>query len=127
MPDRNSYDYAVIRVVPYVERQEFVNVGVVLFCRTLDYLDVMIDFELNRVKSFAPDSDIMMIKDQLEAISKICSGSHEAGYFSRLSKSERFNWLVSPSSTIIQTSPAHSGICDDPSDALTGLYELFVT
>jgi hypothetical protein len=127
VPDRNSFDYAVIRVVPHVERQEFINVGVIVFCRKLDYLDAIIDFELDRLKSLSPNSDLEMIKAQLKVFSTICSGGPEAGYFGRLSKSERFKWLVSPSSTIIQTSAVHSGICDHhPSQALRQLYELLV-
>jgi hypothetical protein len=128
VPDRNSFDYAVIRVVPHVERQEFVNVGVIIFCRKLDYLDAIIDFELNRLKSFSPNSDLEMIKAQLKVFSTVCSGGSKAGYFGKLSKSERFNWLVSPSSTIIQASAVHSGICDNhPSQALRQLYELLVS
>jgi len=128
VPDRNSFDYAVIRVVPHVERQEFINVGVIIFCRKLDYLDAIIDFELNRLKSFSPNSDLEMIKAQLKVFSTVCSGGSKAGYFGKLSKSERFNWLVSPSSTIIQASAVHSGICDNhPSQALRQLYELLVS
>jgi hypothetical protein len=126
MPESTSFEYAVIRVVPYVERQEFVNVGIILFCKTLGFLEAMIDFELKRLTSFSPKSDLKMIRDQLQTISTICSGGAEAGHFGKWSKSERFNWLVSPSSTIIQTSPAHSGISDDPSEALKRLYAFLV-
>jgi len=124
--ERTSFEYAVIRVVPYVERQEFVNVGIVLFCRTLDFLEAMIDFELRRLRSFSPKSDFRMIEDQLQTIATICSGGTEAGHFGGWSKSECFNWLVSPSSTIIQMSPVHSGISDNPSEALKHLYEFLV-
>lgn len=126
MPESTSFEYAVIRVVPYVERQEFVNVGIVLFCKTLDFLEAMIDFELRRLMSFSPKSDLKMIRAQLQTIATICSGGAEAGHFGKWSKSERFNWLVSPSSTIIQTSSVHSGISDDPSKALKHLYEFLV-
>ena len=126
MPESTSFEYAVIRVVPYVERQEFVNAGIVLFCKTLDFLGAMIDFELGRLRFFSPKSDFKMIRDQLQTISTICSGGTEAEHFAKWSKSERFNWLVSPSSTIIQMSPVHSGINDDPSEALKHLYELLV-
>jgi len=127
VPDRNSFDYAVIRIVPFVERQEFINIGVILFSKRLDYLGAMIDFDLSRVKVFTPNCDLQMIESQLQAILTICSGDSDAGYFSTLSKSERFHWLVSPSSTIIQTSPVHCGISDDPSKALKNLYEMLVT
>lgn len=91
MPTRNSYDYAVIRIVPRVERKEFVNLGVILFCRTLDYLDVKIDFDLKRLKAIAPDSDFNLINSQLEMIMRMCQGGPKAGYFGRLNKSERFH------------------------------------
>lgn len=127
MPDRNSYDYAVIRIVPFVERQEFINIGVILFCKRSDYLEAMIDFDFTRLKALAPEADLHMIESQLQTILTICSGDSDAGYFSTLSKSERFHWLVSPSSTIIQASPVHCGISDDPSQALKNLYEMLVT
>jgi len=126
VPDRNSFDYAGIRIVPFVERQEFINVGVILYCKRSDYLEAIIDFDLSRIKAFAPKSDLQMIDSQLQAILTVCSGHSDAGYFSTLSKSERFHWLVSPSSTIIQASPVHCGIGDDPSSALKELYKLFV-
>ena len=126
MPDRNTYDYAVIRLVPRVERQEFINIGIILYCRALDYLDVIIDFDLHRLKYFAPDADTIMINEQLKGISMICSEAQDAGYFDRFSKSERFQWLVSPSSTIIQTSPVHNGISDNLTNTLKELYEFFV-
>jgi len=124
--ESTSFDYVVIRVVPHVERQEFVNVGVILFCRTLNYLDTMMDSELSRLKSLSPDSNVEMIREQLEAISTICSGGAKAGYFGKMAKSERFHWLVSPSSTVIQTSPVHTGITKNPPDTLKELYDLFV-
>ena len=126
MPESTSFEYAVIRVVPYVERQEFVNVGIVLFCKTLGFLGAIIDFDLKRLRSFSPKSDFKMIEAQLQTISTICSGGTEAEHFAKWSKSERFNWLVSPSSTIIQMSPVHSGISDNPSEALKHLYEFLV-
>ena len=126
MPESTSFEYAIIRVVPYVERQEFLNVGIVLFCKTLGFLGAMIDFELGRLRSFSPKSDFKMIKDQLQATAAIGAGGTEAGLFGTWSKSERFNWLVSPSSTVVQTSPVHSGISDRPSEALKRLYEFLV-
>jgi hypothetical protein len=121
-----AFEYAVIRVVPQVERQEFVNVGVLLFCKTLDFLDARIDFDLERLKLLAPDADLSMITNQLNHILTICRGGDAAGFFGGLSKSERFNWLAAPSSTIIQSSPVHSGICEQPREALERLHRLLV-
>lgn len=127
MSAHNSFDYAIIRVVPYVERQEFVNVGIILFCQTKGYLDVKIDFELNRLRLFSPKANLALIRKHLEAIALICAGGAKAGSFGTLNKSERFNWLVAPTSTIIQMSPVHSGLSDNPAKTLKQLYKLFVT
>lgn len=126
MPAQNAFSYTIIRVLPKVERQEFVNVAVVLFCRTLDYLDMLADFELARVKTLSPDADIDMIREQLKSFEAIVNGRPEAGYFANLSKSERFSWLAAPSSAIIQASPIHSGISDTPKESLQCLYDLLV-
>ena len=126
MPERCVFDYAIIRVVPHVERQEFLNAGVVLFCKRQEYLAARIDLSMKRVAVFAPNADLAMICAQLKNIITICQGGDAAGYFSQLSQSERFNWLVAPSSTVIQASPVHSGVCDNPADALQHLYDLLV-
>ncbi len=127
MSVRSSFDYTIIRVVPHVERQEFVNAGIVLFCKQNDYLDTRIDFELNRVKSLSPNADLQLIRKQLSAFEAICAGRPEAGYMGKLSKSERFRWLAAPGSTVIQTSEVHSGKCEDPpSLALHRLFDLLV-
>src|SRR5579883_1721358 len=126
MPERNSYDYAIIRVVPRVERGECVNVGVILFCRTLDFLDACIHVDEARLLALAPDLDLPEVRRQLEAIALVCAGKDEADNIGRLSPSERFHWLVSPRSTIIQTSPVHSGLCTDPQAALDHLLKTMV-
>ena len=126
MPDRKSYEYAVFRIVPYVERQEFINAGVILFCRPLNFLDVLIDFELERLRTFAPQADLKMIRSQLKAIQAVCAGSDDIDAVSGMTQSERFSWLTSPSSTVIQISPVHSGVCTDPSETLKELFDFFV-
>lgn len=126
MPAPRSYDYAVIRIVPRVERQEFFNAGVIVFSRTGHYLAAKIDYELAQLAAFAPACDLEMIRSQLRMIEMVCRGGAEAGYFGALSQSERFNWLVAPSSTVIQASPVHSGLAGDPADALQELYNLLV-
>lgn len=126
MPAHFSYDYAVIRIVPYVERQEFINAGVILYCRSKHYLDAMIDFQLKRLKLLAPQADLEMIRAHLNVIHEVCKEKDPENSFIHMNKSERFHWLISPSSTIIQVSPVHNGICLDPAHALQDLYRMFV-
>jgi hypothetical protein len=126
MPERNSYDYAIIRVVPRVERGECINVGVILFCRTLDFLDALIHVDEARLLALAPDLDLPEVRRQLEAIALVCAGKDEAGHIGRLSPSERFHWLVSPRSTIIQTSPVHCGLSCNPAATLQHLLHTLV-
>jgi len=126
VPAHISYDYTVIRIVPYVERQEFINAGVILYCRSRHFLDALIDFRLKRLKSLAPHADLEMIRSHLKVIQNICTGNDLANSLQSMSQSQRFHWLISPSSTIIQVSPVHSGICQDPALALRNLYRMFV-
>lgn len=126
MPEHSSYDYAIIRVVPRVERGECINVGVILFCRTRRFLGALIHLDEQRLLVLAPDIDVEMVRDQLNMITLTCAGSAEAGSIGRMSLSERFHWLVSPRSAIVQPSPVHSGLCDDPEAALHHLLKTMV-
>ncbi|HEX3270375.1 MAG TPA: DUF3037 domain-containing protein [Ktedonobacterales bacterium] len=127
MPARKaSYDYALIRVTPLVERGECMNVGVILFCRTRAYLGARINLDEARLLAFFPFAVIDDIRAQLHAIAKIAEGEKEAGPIAALSQAERFHWLVSPRSTIVQPSPVHSGLCDDPTAALEHLFQTMV-
>lgn len=126
MPERNSYDYAIIRVVPRVERGECINVGIILFCSTRRFLGVLTHLDEARLLALAADIDLAVVRDQLRLIRLIGAGSSEAGSIGRMSLSERFHWLVSPRSTIIQTSPTHSGLCSDPEEALKHLLQTMV-
>lgn len=121
MPALHAYDYAVIRVVPRVERGEFVNVGVVLFCRSRRYLCAKIELDRRRLGALAPDLDPAEIEPYLQAIPRVCEGGEAAGPIGRLSPAERFHWLVAPRSTVIQPSPVHSGLTSDPEAALEDL------
>ncbi|HEX7079778.1 MAG TPA: DUF3037 domain-containing protein [Gammaproteobacteria bacterium] len=122
----HTYDYAVIRVVPKVERAEFVNAGVILSCPSLDYLDALIELDEDRVLALDPTIDLETVKRHLDAIPVICKGGDAAGAIGRLSPRERFHWLVAPRSTIIQVSPVHTGRCSDPAKALERLLETMV-
>ena len=126
MPARNSYDYALVRLVPHVERGEYINVGVILFCRTQRFLGALIHLDEQRALALAPRLDLEFVSQHLDRIPLICAGGEQAGSIGRLSQSERFHWLVSPRSTIIQTSPVHSGLCSDPAATLEKLFKQMV-
>ncbi|MBV8673960.1 MAG: DUF3037 domain-containing protein [Acidobacteriaceae bacterium] len=125
MPASSSFDYAVIRVVPRVERGEFINAGVIVYCLEKRFLRAKVHLDEGRLKALWPDADVPLINQHLEAIPKICAGDPSAGPIARLSLRERFHWLVAPRSTIIQISPVHSGICEEPQDVLEELIQQF--
>lgn len=126
MPERSSYDYAVVRVVPSVERAEFVNVGIILFSKSRDVLAASIGLDEARLQAMAPTADVPSVRTHLDSIERICADGPGAGPIGKLSQSQRFQWLVSPRSTVIQTSPVHSGLCDDPHEELDRLFERLV-
>ena len=126
MPAPSSFDYAIVRVVPQVERGEFVNVGVILFCRPLRFLGTRMELCGERLRSLAPGLDMAMLQGQLDLIPRLCAGGDGEGPIGRLSQAERFHWLVAPRSTIVQISPVHCGLCTDPQAALDGLFEKLV-
>ena len=121
MRGRSSFEYAVIRVVPHVERGEFINAGVVLYCRARSFLDAQIALDEARLRALAPATDPGEVMRYLESFQRICRGEPGAGPIGRLTQRERFHWLVSPRSTVIQTSPAHAGLCSDPAAILEHL------
>lgn len=122
----HAFDYAVVRIVPRVERGEFVNAGVILFSRTARFLDARIAVDAARLGALAPTLDHDVVQSYLDAIPRICAGGSDAGPIGLLSQSERFHWLVAPRSTIIQTSPVHSGVSADLPAALAHLFEKLV-
>ncbi len=126
MPEPSAFDYAVIRVVPHVEREEFVNVGVILFCSTRRFLDVRIRLDEARLKSLSPELDMAQVRDHLDLIARVAAGGAPAGPLGQLSRFERFQWLVSPRSTTIQVSPVHGGLADDLPAALDDLFTRLV-
>lgn len=130
MPDHNkdhcTYDYAIIRVVPRVEREEFINVGVIVSCPEKKFLEARIELDEQRLRAFAPALDIDSIRPHLAAIPAICAGGAQAGPIGNLTQRERFHWLIAPRSTIIQTSPAHTGYCKNPTDVVERLLDTMV-
>jgi hypothetical protein len=126
VPARSAFDYAIIRVVPRVEREEFVNAGVVLHAPTLDFLGCRLALDRARLAALAPDADAAEIDDHLEALRRVCAADPDAGPVARLGRAERFHWLTAPRSTVVQPSPVHSGLCEDPARALDDLFERHV-
>ena len=126
MPALRTYDYAVVRVVPRVERGEFVNAGIILSCDVERILQARI--ELDEATLLAIDShvDMELVRSALAAIPIICAGGAGAGDIGKMSARERFHWLVAPRSTIVQTSPVHTGQCADPDAALAHLMRTMV-
>jgi hypothetical protein len=126
MLERCLFDYAVIRVVPRVEREEFVNVGVILSCPAQKFLETRIELDAQRLKAFAPIIELNEIENYLNAIPKICAGDEAAGAIGRLPQRARFYWLTAQRSTIIQSSPVHTGFCRDAGETLDQLVEKLV-
>jgi Protein of unknown function (DUF3037) len=126
VPDHCIYDYAIIRVVPRVEREEFVNAGVIVSCPARDFLEARIELDELRLKAIAAPLDVEAIRTHLATIQVVCAGGEAAGPIGRLSQRERFYWLTAPRSTIVQTSPVHTGSCKDPAAALEHLLDTMV-
>ena len=121
-----SYDYAVIRVVPRVERQEFVNAGVILWCQEQDVLQARIELDEARLRMLDPAVDFDAVRRHLASFATICAGGKDSGPIGKLPKRERFDWLVAPRSTIIQTSSVHAGRCGDVAATMERLLDSMV-
>ncbi|HYO53732.1 DUF3037 domain-containing protein [Archangium sp.] len=126
MPAHSSFDYAIVRVVPRVEREEFINAGVILYCLTRRYLDARVELDERRLLALAPDADMELLRSHLASIPRLCAGGKAAGPIGQLPQKERFHWLVAPRSTMIQTGPVHSGLCEEPAKALEHLMQRMV-
>lgn len=122
----HAYDYAVIRVVPRVEREEFLNAGVILSCPGRNFLDARLHVDRERLKALAPQLDLELVEQYLAVIPIVCRGDAAAGPIGRLTARQRFHWLVAPRSTVIQTSAVHSGLCEEPDAALEHLMKRMV-
>ena len=126
MHDHCTYDYAIIRVVPKVEREEFVNVGVIVSCPARGFLEARIALDEQRLRALDATLDIDSLRINLAAIPAICTGGKQAGPIGQLSQRERFRWLSATRSTIIQLSPVHTGLCKNPTSALEHLLDTMV-
>ncbi|GAB3549467.1 DUF3037 domain-containing protein [Spirosoma fluminis] len=126
MPEKHLFEYAVIRVVPRVEREEFLNVGVIVYCSAQGFLRTVYALPEERLRAFSPDVDIEELHERLRAFERICAGRREGGPIGQLPTAGRFRWLTAARSTIVQTSPVHAGLCTDASETLSRLYEQLV-
>ena len=126
MADKFRYDYAVIRVVPKVDREEFINAGVIVSCPELSFLEARIKLNEDRLLALDPNVDLDLVRKHLATIPTICRGGDDAGSIGQLPQRRRFEWLVAPRSTVIQTSPVHTGRSNDPAAALEHLVATMV-
>ncbi|MEJ4088883.1 DUF3037 domain-containing protein [Galbibacter orientalis] len=127
MQDRVKYEYAIIRVVPKVEREEFFNVGVILFSKSKKYLQVKYHIDTNKLKAFSEELDVNFLEGYLKSWELICQGAPAGGAIGKLEISDRFRWLVASRSTIIQSSKPHPGLCNaNPQEVLQDIFEKYV-
>ncbi len=126
MPAHTSFDYAVVRVVPRVEREEFINAGVILFCRTRRFLDARVALDAGRLAALAPSLDPTELEQHLALIPLVCRGDAAGGPIAALALAQRFYWLTAPRSTVVQPSAVHSGVCDEPAAALDHIFGTMV-
>ncbi len=122
MPDNDQFEYAVVRIVPMVEREEFLNVGVVLYCAKQKFLQFKYHLNQDRMKVFCPQVDLAEIQDYLQSFEQICEGKKEAGAIAQLPIAGRFRWLTATRSTMLQTSKVHPGLCSNAADMLEKIY-----
>jgi hypothetical protein len=127
VPAREAYQYALWRVVPHVERGEALNVGVVLFCRRQSFLGALIELDETRLAALAPDLDVAAVRAHLDTRCAVAAGdTAAAGAVAAMEQSDRFGWLVAPSSTVIQPSQVHTGLCEDAGVTLEHLFATLV-
>lgn len=126
MPEKHLFEYAVIRVVPRVEREEFLNIGIVLFCAKQKFLQAKYFINEGRLTSFCAEIDIDELKQHLHSFERICLGEKEAGPIGQLDVASRFRWLTATRSTVVQASKVHPGFCVDAGETLNKLFEQLV-
>ena len=126
MPSRSPFSYAVLRIVPDIEREEFMNAGLVLFCRSRRYLRARTSLDSDRLRALRPTADVDGLAAQLALIEHIASGDVASGPLAGMSQSERFHWLTTPRSTAVQPGPIHGGMAEDPDTTFEHLYSTLV-
>ncbi len=126
MQQTHLFEYAVVRIVPKVEREEFLNVGVILYCAKLNFLQTLYTLNEERLRIFCTEIDKQELLQNLQAVERICMGGNDAGPIGSLDTAERFRWLTATRSTILQTSKVHPGFSTNPQETLTRLYTQLV-
>jgi len=126
MQEKHLFEYAVIRVVPRVEREEFLNVGIILYCRTKKYLDCIYKVDNSKLQVLCPALDCGDVEGHLQSFENICRGSKDAGPIGSLELASRFRWLTATRSTIVQSSKVHPGFCKEPQETLQKLFQQLV-
>ncbi|MEO8886035.1 MAG: DUF3037 domain-containing protein [Mucilaginibacter sp.] len=126
MPAKHLFEYAVIRVVPRVEREEFINIGIVLFCAKQQFLQAKYQLDADRLNALCCDTDIDELKQHLISFERICNGEENAGPIGQLDIASRFRWLTATRSTVVQASKVHPGFCEDAGKTLDKLFEQLV-
>ena len=126
MQENHLFEYAVIRVVPKVEREEFINIGVILYCSSQKFLQCILELNEKKLTALCCDTDIDELKGHMLSFEKICKGGNDAGPIGKLTLAERFRWLTATRSTILQTSKVHPGLCQDALEMLQRLHKQLV-
>jgi hypothetical protein len=122
MQEKHLFEYAVIRVVPHVEREEFLNVGIILYCKAKNFLNTKFTLDETRLRSLCGKTDLMELREHITSFERICAGGKDSGPIGKLSMPERFRWLTATRSTVLQTSKVHPGLCDDANEMLLKLF-----
>ena len=126
MQDKVTFEYAIIKLVPKVEREEFINIGVILFSKRKKFLDIKYHINADKLKALSPEIELTLLNDYLNAWKLICDGKSSGGTIGKLEISDRFRWLAACRSTIIQSSKTHPGLCESPEDELEDIFRKYV-
>lgn len=126
MQEKDLFEYAILRVVPRVEREEFINIGVVVYCSKQKFLGVLFELNTAKLSTICRDLDCDVLKENLSSFERICAGGDEAGTIGKLDIASRFRWLTATRSTVLQTSRAHAGLCTNANETLQKLYKEMV-
>jgi Protein of unknown function (DUF3037) len=126
-PSRSPFEYAVVRIVPDIEREEFLNAGLIVFCRPRQYLRARTALDTDALSAIRPDSDVDGIGEQLRFLEAVATGTLDAAPFTSMSQSERFHWLTTPRSTLVQPGPLHAGMSDDLDVTFDHLFGVLVS
>ncbi|WP_338789904.1 DUF3037 domain-containing protein [Bernardetia sp. Wsw4-3y2] len=127
MQDKFIFKYAILRIVPKVEREEFFNVGVIVFCKRKKFLDIKYNINENKLKAFSCEIEVELLNDYLKAWKLVCQGNSSSGKIGQLELSERFGWLTASRSTIIQSSKTYSGLSSNPNEVLEDIFKEYVS